>query len=112
MTGKTKLPHDFPEGPMLIMPVGGEAVDPDNAVFMWAPVADPPGSEIVSYEVVIECEEPEFTKATFLVGPDVTSVTLAPEFLNQEDADDCNWEVLAKEQSGNQTISESEFGID
>jgi hypothetical protein len=112
LTGKTKLTHDFPEGPMLIVPVDGEDVDPDDALFMWAPVADPPGSEIVSYEVVIECDEPEFTKTTLLVGPDVTSVTAPPEFLDQEDLDECKWEVLAKEDSGNQTISEAEFGID
>ncbi|MFQ5526198.1 MAG: hypothetical protein ACE5GX_08035 [Thermoanaerobaculia bacterium] len=112
LTGKTKLTHDFPMQPMQVSPVDGESVDPENAVFTWVQVADPPGSEIVTYEVVLECEEPEFTKATFLVGPDVDSITVGPEFLEQEDLDECKWEVLAKEDSGNQTISETEFSID
>lgn len=112
LTGKTRLTHDFPEGPMLITPVDGESIDPDNAVFMWEPVADPPGSEIVGYEVVVECEEPEFTKTTSRVGADVTSITVPPEVLGQKDADECKWEVLAIEESGNQTISEAEFEID
>lgn len=112
LTGKTRLTHDFPEGPMLIFPTGGQAVDPDNAVFMWAPVADPPGTEIVSYEVVVECDEPEFTKVTGLVSADVSSFSVPAEFLNQNDLEDCKWEVLAKEDSGNQTISEEEFEID
>lgn len=112
LTGKTKLTHDFPEGPMLTFPVGGQAVDPDNAVFTWEPVADPPGTEIVSYEVVVECDEPELTLTTALVNADTTSFSVSPEFLNQEDLDDCKWEVLAKEDSGNQTISEEPFSID
>jgi hypothetical protein len=46
------------------------------------------------------------------VGPDVTSVTVSPEILDQEDADECKWEVLSVERSGNQTISETEFEIE
>ena len=87
-------------------------MDPDDAVFSWEAVADPAGSEIVGYEVVIECEEPEFSKLTALVNADVTQITVPPEVLNQEDADECKWEVLAIEESGNQTISETEFSID
>ncbi len=112
LTGKTRLTHDFPEAPMLIFPINGEAVDPDNVVFMWAPVADPPGSEIVSYEVIIECDEPELTKTSAIVNADTFTFTAPPEFLNQEDAGECKWEVLAKEESGNQTISEAEFDVD
>ncbi len=99
-------------GPVLVFPVDGEEVDPDDAVFSWLPVADPPGSEIVGYEVVVGCEEPGFVEYTAQVGPDVTSVTVSPEILDQEDADECKWEVLAIEASGNQTISESEFEIE
>ena len=112
LTGKTKLTHDFPEGPMLIFPIDGQEVDADNAVFEWAPVADPPGSEIVAYEVIVECEEPFLTKNTAIVGPDTTGFTVSPEFLNQDGLDECKWEVLAKEDSGNQTLSETEFSID
>ncbi|MCP4205105.1 MAG: hypothetical protein GY769_24615 [bacterium] len=112
LRGKATLTHALPAAPVQITPVDGEDVDPDNAVFMWEAVADPPGSEIVGYEVVIECEEPQFTKTTANVGAAVTSITVPPQVLNQEDADECKWEVLAIEESGNQTISETEFGIE
>lgn len=112
LTGKTRLTHNFPEGPMLIAPIGGDPVDPENAVFMWAPVADPPGSEIVSYEVIIECDEPFLTKTTAIMDAETTSFTAPPEFFAQDGLDECKWEVLAKEESGNQTIHEEEFSVD
>ena len=112
LKGKARLTHALPDAPVQISPVDGEGVDPDEAVFSWEAVADPPGSEIVGYEVIVECEEPEFTKTTALVGADVTSITVPPEVLGQKDADECKWEVLAIEESGNQTISEAEFEID
>jgi hypothetical protein len=112
LRGRARLTHDLPAAPEQISPVDGEGVDPDDAVFSWGAVADPPGSEIVGYEVVIECEEPEFSKLTARVGAEVTSITVPPEMLGQEDADECKWEVLAVEDSGNQTISETEFSID
>jgi len=112
LTGKAKLTHALPEAPVQVEPIDGEEVDPDDAVFIWEAVDDPPGSKIVGYEVVIECEQPDFTKTTALVGADVTSITVPPQVLGQEDADDCKWEVLAIEDSGNQTISETEFEIE
>ncbi len=87
-------------------------MDPDNAVFSWEAVADPPGSEIVGYEIIVGCEVPDFVDFAAKVGSDVTSVTVSPEVLDQEDADECKWEVLAIEESGNQTISETEFAIE
>ncbi|MDX1501895.1 MAG: hypothetical protein R3325_05990 [Thermoanaerobaculia bacterium] len=112
LRGKAKLTHRLPEAPVQISPVDGEEVDPDDAVFSWQAVADPPGSEIVGYEVVIECEEPDFVKVVIQVGADVTSVTAPPEVLGQEDLDECKWEVLAIEDSGNQTISETVFSLE
>lgn len=81
---------------------------------MQEPIAGaaPQGSEIVGYEIVVECEEPDFIEYVAQVGPDVTSVTVSPEILGQEDADECKWEVLAIEASGNQTLTESEFSIE
>lgn len=112
LRGRARLTHALPDGPVQLSPVDGEEVDPDDAVFTWQEVADPPGSEIVAYEIVIECEEPEFTKIIAQVGADVTSITMPPEILNQDGADECKWEVLAIEESGNQTISETEFSIE
>ena len=112
LKGKARLTHRLPDAPVLVSPIEGEEIDADDAVFTWQAVADPPGSEIVGYEVVVECDEPEFAKLTALVGPDVTSLTVAPEVLGQEDAEECKWEVLAIEDSHNQTISEGEFAVE
>ena len=111
LKGKARLTHDLPGAPVQVFPVDDD-VDPDDAVFEWEAVADPPGSEIVGYHVVVECEEPDLLVFTADVGPGVTSITVPPEFLGQEDMDECKWEVLAIEESGNQTISEAEFGVD
>jgi hypothetical protein len=112
LKGKARLTHALPEAPVLVSPIEGEEIDADDAVFSWQAVPDPPGSEIVGYEVVVECDEPEFTKLTALVGPEVTSLTVAPEVLGQEDVEECKWEVLAIEESHNQTISEEEFAVE
>ena len=111
LRGKARLNHRLPDGPVLVFPIDGEAVDPDDAVFEWEPVADPPGGEIVGYEIIAGCEDAEFVDYTAQVGSDVTSVTVSPEILNQG-GEECKWEVLAIEAGGNQTISESEFEID
>jgi hypothetical protein len=111
LTGKTTLTHDFPDQPLQVSPVDGATnVDPDNTVLEWELVPDPPGSEIISYEIVVETEDPEERTFKVLLPPDATSVTVPPEFM--AGGPEFKWEVLAKEESGNQTISESEFETD
>ena len=112
LKGIARLTHALPDAPVQLFPTDGEEVDPNDAVFSWQLVADPPGSEIVRYQVIVECEEPFFRVLDVLVGPTVDSLTVPPEFLLEEGADECKWEVLAIEGSGNQTISETEFGIE
>jgi hypothetical protein len=112
LKGNARLTHALPDAPVQLSPVDGEAVDPDDAVFSWQEVDDPPGSEIVGYEVVVECEGEEEYVTVVQVGPDVTSITAPPEFLSQEDIEECKWEVLAIEDSHNQTISEAEFELE
>ena len=109
LKGKARLTHALPDTPTQVFPVDAD-VDPGNAVFEWALVADPPGSEIVGYHVIVACEEPVDREFEADVGPAVFSLTIPEEFL--ESADECKWELLAIESSGNQTISEAEFGID
>ena len=109
LKGRARLTHALPDGPMLVFP-NDEDVDPEDAVFVWALVADPPGSSIVLYQVVVECEEPGFREFIAEVPATVSSVTVAPEFLR--DGEECKWEVLAIEESGNVTASEVEFGVD
>lgn len=111
LNGKARLTHALPDGPVQVIPIDGEAVDPDDAVFEWESVANPPGSEIVGYEVVVSCDG-DFVEFVAQVGPDVTNVTVAPEVLNQDGAEGCKWEVLAIEESGNQTLTEAEFAVE
>ena len=109
--GKARLNHCIPDGPELIFPAEGDGVDPDDAVFTWGAVADPPGCEIVSYEVLVLCEEIDIELA-LTVNAGITSVTIPPEYLGQGSGEECKWEVLAREAGGNQTISETEFEVE
>lgn len=69
--------------------------------------------EIYNYEVVVEAElegpdgEEFVTVFSVVLPPDVTSMTIADEFLSQ--TDEFKYEVLAREASWNQTAVESCF---
>ncbi|WIO74902.1 hypothetical protein QP938_03080 [Porticoccaceae bacterium LTM1] len=70
---------------------------------------------IVNYEVVVEVEVEvngeEFTSVfSVILPPEVTSLTLPEEFLAQ--GDEFKYEVLAREESYNQTAVESCFALD
>lgn len=109
LKGRAELTHALPDAPVQIFPLEDDEVDPADAVFTWEEVDDPPGSEIEEYEVVVECEEPG-SEMKVNVPSDITQVTVPPEVLQGQE--ECKWEVLAVEESGNQTISESEFGLE
>jgi hypothetical protein len=101
------LTHAIPDGPDLLTPEEDSVVDPDETVVSWNPVADPPGSSIVEYQVIVETEEEPLRVLSMHVPATVNSVTVPPEFL--EDGEAYVFEVLAIEASGNQTISEGSF---
>lgn len=108
LRGKAELTHALPAAPILVSPADGDDdVDPDNTVLEWIGSPDPPGSEIVGYQVIVETEEPRLLEFVVDVGPEVTSVTVPPEFM--EAGNEYKYEVLAIEDSGNKTISEAEF---
>jgi hypothetical protein len=104
--GVAMLTHAIPDGPVLVAPAEGAVVDPDATFVDWEAVADPPGSSIVEYEVIVE-------RADVLRVFDVhvpaaaTRVAVPPEFL--EAGKPYKFEVLAIEAGGNQTLSESFF---
>lgn len=93
--------HLIPDGPTIVSPA---MQDRDNTVIRWNMVTTPPGITIATYEVVIE-HDPRVFDVT-LPGT-ATSVTVPPEFL--EPGTQYLFEVLAKAQNGNQTITESSF---
>ena len=111
--GSADLTHDIPAGPALVAPVEGDsAQDPDATTVAWEAVPAPNGSPIIGYQVLVV--QPD----TGLVGlpkivldvmmpPDATAMIVPPGFLQPDT--EYEWEVLAVESSGNQTLSSSTF---
>ena len=107
LVGTATLTHDIPAGPIIVSPREGEVVNPDNTVIVWMPVTRPRGIQIVGYQVIVEREEPTLVVFSVDLPATATSVTVPPEFL--ESGAEYDFEVLAIEASGNQTITESFF---
>jgi hypothetical protein len=111
LTGKATLKHNIPAGPQIISPAEGATLT--VPVIDWDPVTDAsPGTNlpvtIVGYQVIVERVKPQPLLIFSVNLPaTVTQVTVPAEFI-QANADYV-FEVLAIEQSGNQTITESSF---
>jgi len=117
--GTALLTHAIPAGAVLISPGEGETVSTTGLVMSWSPVTQTiTGAPvtIVAYQLIVEKEEEPHPNAfashelSVYVGPTVTSVTVPAEFL--EAATDYAWEVLAIEESGNQTVSSGTFSTE
>lgn len=106
IVGVATLTHAIPEAPVLVAPAEGSVVDAGDTKVVWEPVADPPGSTIVEYEVIVERDD-VLRVFDVHVPASVTSLTVSPEFL--EPGKPYKFEVLAIEAGGNQTLSESFF---
>jgi hypothetical protein len=107
LVGSDRLTHDIPARPAVLAPAEDAMVDPaDSLVVRWEPVTRPRGIDIVRY-IVIVTEEGTERELSMDLGPGATSATIAPGFLvgGREYA----VEVLARERSGNQTITEVPF---
>lgn len=111
--GSTTLTHNIPDGPLLVSPVEGDGpVDPNNAVVMWEPVGAPNGSPIIAYQVLVVQLESDFdaipkVALDIFMPASATSMAVPPGFLLPDT--EYEWEVLAIEESGNQTLSSSFF---
>lgn len=111
--GTATLTHNIADGPVLVSPLEGEGpVDPNNTVVMWDPVDAPNGSPIVGYQVLVVQPEsglPAIPKITLdvMMPATATSMAVPPGFLLPDT--EYEWEVLAIEASGNQTLSSSFF---
>jgi hypothetical protein len=112
-----KVTHIIPTGAVVLSPNDGSTVDPDNLVVSWESVnEDINGAavNIVGYQVNVEKDEaPEFPQSfaqslfSVNVPATVTSMTVPREFL---ESNACyKYNVLAIEESGNQTVSSAEF---
>jgi hypothetical protein len=104
------LTHKLPAGPV-VLPEEGAAVNPTLPVVIeWSEVTEAfPGGElgiIAGYEIIVERLTDGLKFSIKLPATD-RSVTLPPEFVKPRT--EYKFEVLAIENSGNQTITESSF---
>lgn len=121
LEGVATLTHDIPCGPVIISPQEDEEIDLESTdlVIEWEEVTgklNPMTAEceadspvIVAYQVVVEKDEEEERLRVFSFDMLDTDrrVTLPKELL--EPGKDYKVEILAIEQSGNQTITEVPF---
>jgi hypothetical protein len=107
--GEAVFTHVIPEGPVILSPAEGSLQDPGSTIVDWLRVDDPPGSEITAYQVIVTRLIDVLPKRTFSVHlpASVTSVTVPAEFM--QPGAEYEFEVLAIEAGGNQTISSSSF---
>ena len=101
LVGSDRLSHLVPHGPKVTSPTKGAEVDRNSAKVTWEPVTRPAGVHIVTYQVIIDQGGRELS---MYLPSSATSATIAPEFLQR--GAKTGGEVLARERSGNQTITE------
>ncbi len=108
IVGSDRLTHVIPKGPVVTSPTKGEEVNANSLTVSWEPVTMPSGVDIVSYQVIVLQEPVE--RVTLNLNADVTSVDIPAEALTPG-APGTKVEVLAREKSGNQTITEVPFKV-
>ena len=114
--GTAWLTHDIPAGPALLSPAGKATVPAGDLAVRWEPVTKTiKGTDvkIIAYQLIIEKDEEPHEHMigkrglSMYLPASVTEITVPKGFL--EPATPYKWEVLAIEESGNQTLSSSEF---
>ena len=107
--GETMLTHVIPAGPVITSPQEGDVVDPANFVIEWESVTmttplNPPQQPvtIIGYQVIVTRVDP-LRVYSVDVSAETTSVTVPREFLDANT--EYELEILAIEESDNQTIS-------
>lgn len=111
--GTATFTHNLAAGPELVSPLdGGALVDPNNAVMKWKSVGPANGSPIVGYQVLIvqlQSSFPAIPKVTLDVMMPATATSMAVPAGFLLPATRYEWEVIAIEASGNQTLTTSFF---
>ncbi len=111
--GHAKFTHDIPAGPVLVAPAADEVVmDLNNLTLRWQGVPPPNGSPIIGYQVLVVKSDtglPGLPKIVLdvMMPPTATSMVVPPGFLRPDST--YEWEVLAIESGGNQTLSSAQF---
>ena len=103
LVSTARLSHAVPDGPSV-----STDVDDDTVIIRWDPVTAPPEGfpdediEIVGYQVIVDSFQVTLPASS-------TEVTLPREFVESLEPGEHDFEVLAIEASGNQTITEGTF---
>ena len=115
-SGTAWLTHDIPKGPKLVSPADDATVPVNGVVARWKPVSETITGDpvkVIAYQLIIEKDvEPhrhmigKFGLSMYL--PRSTTHIEVPDGFLQHDTT-YNWEVLAIERSGNQTLSSGAF---
>ena len=99
---KTKFSHMIPAAPV-VSPKAHSVVDPENTVISWEPVTKPEEIKIVSYQVTVERNDPLRVLDVQNLPSTARKMQIPADFLEYDTL--YQFEVLAKEKSGNQTIT-------
>ena len=114
--GVAVLTHVIPEGPVLLTPVEDAVVPVDDLFVSWSPVdktIEGADVNIIAYQLIIEKVEPPHPNMIGKMGlgmylpASVTQITIPKEIL--EPGTNYAWEVLAIEESGNQSLTSGKF---
>ena len=113
LRGAARLTHDLPAGPALVSPIEGDRrQDPNDTVVRWKRVPPANGSPIIGYQVLVVRPDtgmkalPNVT-LDVMMPPTADRLRVPRGFL--ESGTEYEWEVLAIEEGGNQTLSSSTF---
>jgi hypothetical protein len=113
------LTHDIPEGPILLSPAEDAVVSIEDLLVSWSPIdktIEGSDVDIISYQLIIEKDEIPHPNMigkrglSMYLPASVTQITIPKEFL--EPGTDYKWEVLAIEESGNQSLMSSQFSTE
>ena len=114
--GAARISHRLPDGPRLVAPrAGGPPQDPDDTTVVWEPVAPPAGGRIIAYQVLVVQPETGLralpkVSLDVTMPPTATRMRVPAGFLRP--GSEYEWEVLAIEAGGNQTITEGTYVTD
>jgi hypothetical protein len=106
LVASDRLSHLVPDGPNVTFPTEGARVDPNGFTVTWDRVTRPAGVDIARY-IVIVTQEPGERELSIELPPSATSAGVPGQFLQPDTKTEV--EVLAREKSGNQTITQVGF---
>jgi hypothetical protein len=103
LLGSAKLTHDIPGAPVILTPEEDDIVDPEDVVVTWSKVTTPASINIESYQIIVTNDEDPQFEYNVRLPADATSLSVPAEFFAPDT--EYELEILAVEESGNQTIS-------